>query len=87
MCTIMYLKCSDSSQFCTAWVKTKTFGFVWDKRVPSTETSNFWLLFMMSGTSAFTLLKLTIDKAMDCTEELTLFDEHWGKVYVVHAPK
>ena len=42
-------------------VKTKTVKFVvWDKSVPSSETSNLWLLFIMSGMSAFSLLKLTV---------------------------
>ena len=48
-------------QIRTLGVETKTVKFVvWDKSVPSSETSNFWLLFIMSGMSAFSLLKLTV---------------------------
>ena len=48
-------------QIRTLGVKTKTVKFVvWDKSVPSSETSNLWLLFIMSGMSAFSLLKLTV---------------------------
>ena len=42
-------------------VKTKVFRFiVQDRSISSNETSNFWLLFMMSGTSVISLLKLSI---------------------------
>ena len=47
-------------QICTTGVKTKAFRFiVWDKSLPSSRTLNFWLLFMTSGVSALSLLKLT----------------------------
>ena len=50
-------------QICTTGVKTKAFRFVvWDKSVLSSRTSNFWLLVMTSGMSAFSLLKLTNNK-------------------------
>jgi len=35
---------------------------VWDRSVPSSEISNFQLLLMTSGTSAFLLLKLASDE-------------------------
>ena len=47
-------------QICTTGVKTKSFRFiVWDKSLPSSRTLNFWLVFMTSGVSALSLLKLT----------------------------
>ena len=47
-------------QICTTGVKTKAFRFiVWDKSLPSSRTLNCWLLFMTSGVSALSLLKLT----------------------------
>ena len=50
-----------SRQICTVGVKTKAFRFiVRDRSISSNETSNFWLLFMMSGTSVISLLKLSI---------------------------
>ena len=50
-----------SWQICTVGVKTKAFRFiVQDRSISSNETSNFWLLFMMSGTSVISLLKLAI---------------------------
>ena len=54
-------------QIRTAGVKTKAFRFtVWDRSFPfKSETSNFWLLFMTSGTSAFSLLQLAI---IDCQQ-------------------
>ena len=43
-------------QIRTAGIKTKAFRFiVWDKSVPSSETSNFRLPFMTSGTSLLTV--------------------------------
>ena len=48
-------------QIRTAGIKTKAFRFiVWDKSVPSSETSNFRLPFMTSGTSD-SLFQLTIN--------------------------
>ena len=50
-----------AQQIRTAGVKTKAFRFiVWDKSVPSSETSNFRLPFMKSGTSD-SLFQLTIN--------------------------
>ena len=50
-----------TQQIRTAGVKTKAFRFiVWDKSVPSSETSNFRLPFMKSGTSD-SLFQLTIN--------------------------
>lgn len=47
-------------QICTTGVKTKAFRFiVWDKSLPWSRTLNFRLLFMTSGVSALSLLKLT----------------------------
>ena len=57
-------------QLRTAGVETKAFKFfVWDRsRFPFiSETSNFRLLFMTSGTSALFLLQLTI---IDCEQSL-----------------
>ena len=56
-------------QIRTGGVKTKAFKFtVWDRGFPFiSETSNFRLLFMTSGTSALFLLQLTI---IDCEQSL-----------------
>ena len=54
-------------QIRTAGVKTKALKFTtWDRSFPFiSETSNFRLLFMTSGTSALFLLQLTI---IDCEQ-------------------
>ena len=50
----------------TAGVKTKPFRFVvWDRSLPSSETSNFRLLFITSGTSAFSLSNLANSKSKE----------------------
>ena len=55
---ISLFRCCDSTK--SYWgSKTKPFRFVvWDRSIPSSKTLNFQLLLMMSGTSAFLLLKL-----------------------------
>ena len=50
------LQCFDSKNSYSEALRS----VVWDRNVPPSETSNFRLLFLTSGTSAFSLLKLTI---------------------------